>query len=153
MFKRILWRSALTGLIAMACSLPALADQPPANDLGKSWPNAPDVSASPHWHVYVFVRDGVRYIQINDTNGNVRGAFATANGVYLVLPMGRDAQLVTTPQDAPATQPDDASQQGETVYQDSSVQVTATPLVSGAVMLNAVATGNCDPIECSSHKQ
>lgn len=67
----------------------------PGTGLGQSWPNATDVSASPHYHVYVFWKDGIRYFQINDLNGNVRAAIAVANHVVLVLPVGLDAAAVT----------------------------------------------------------
>ena len=61
---------SLTSMGAMA------ANSLPSSGLGQSWPNTTDVSASPHWHVYVFQRNGVRYVQINDLSGKVR--FQTA---------------------------------------------------------------------------
>ena len=81
-------------LAALTVSTSAMARQFPATGLGQAWPNASDVSSSPRWHVYVFIKDGVRYIQVNDLNGKVRGAIATANGQFLVLPIGTDAEGV-----------------------------------------------------------
>lgn len=137
----------LSGLLAVALSGAAMAAQPSTTGLGQAWPNAQDVSASPHWHVYVFDRGGIHYIQVNDINGRVHGAVATANGTFLVLPMG-DAE-VSTPDDPGTTAAPDG---GETVYHDSAVQVIATPQANGAVMLRALPTCN-DPVECNTHFQ
>src|SRR5579875_2837948 len=98
MIKFLPRRAVCAGLVAMGLSVSAWAAQPPSMGLGQAWPNAQDVSASTHWHVYVFANNGVRYVQVNDLNGNVRAAFASANGQFLVLPMGRDALRVATPQ-------------------------------------------------------
>ncbi|KAF1008682.1 MAG: hypothetical protein GAK28_01110 [Luteibacter sp.] len=67
----------------------ATAAQPATTGLGSSWPNATDVSASPQYHVYRFERDGIRYIQINDATGTVRGAVAYIGGqiLDLILPL------------------------------------------------------------------
>jgi hypothetical protein len=119
------------------------------------------VSASSHWHVYVFGNGGVRYIQVNDLAGNVRIAFANANGQFLVLPMGRDAQRISTPQ-----QPASASaaavplaSYAETVYRDGTVQLRAVPMSDGTTLFTAAPPGATaytttpcdDPEECSSH--
>jgi hypothetical protein len=115
-----------------------------ATGLGQSWPNATDVSSSPHYHVYVFYKDGIRYFQVNDLNGNVRAAVAVANGVVLTLPIGLDAAEVThsaTPQTSNAT---------ETVYSDKGVTLTATPAQNGDVLINTAATPEvCEPQDCS----
>lgn len=112
--------------------------------LGESWPNATDVSASPHYHVYVFHKDGIRYFQINDLNGNVRAAVAVANGVVLTLPMGLDAAEAShsvTPQTSNAS---------ETVYSDKGVTLTATPQSSGHLIINTAAMADgCDGLDCS----
>lgn len=132
-------------LLALALSpLAARADQADAG-LGQAWPNAPDVSASPRWHVYVFERDGVRFVQVNDANGHVLGAFATAGGQFLVLPMGSGANLSVAAAGSapPAT--------GETVYSDGTVQVTATPASDGSLNLRAADVPCTDPVECSTH--
>ncbi|MFC5739953.1 hypothetical protein [Dyella tabacisoli] len=142
-------RAALAGLLAIGLSVSAVAAQSPqASGLGQSWPNARDVSASPNWHVYVFERDGVRYVQVNDLNGTVRGAFATAQGQYLVLPVGTDAQLIGTPQ-RPLTMIKPAP--SETVYRDASVQVLLTPQANGGVLLRVFDTATCtDPYNCGN---
>ncbi|RUL66553.1 hypothetical protein EKH79_01630 [Dyella dinghuensis] len=125
---------------------PALAQNADATTgLGQSWPNASDVSTSPHYHVYVFRKDGIRYFQVNDLNGNVRAAVAVANGVVLTLPIGLDASEVThsaTPQTGNAS---------ETVYNDKGVTLTATPKQNGHVLINT-ATANdeaCEPPDCA----
>ncbi|WP_266157469.1 hypothetical protein [Dyella silvatica] len=123
----------------------AWAQQPAAQGagLGQSWPNARDVSTSPNWHVYVFERDGVRYIQINDLNGAVRAALATANGEYLVLPMGKDAQHVGTPQKPLSTISPSPS---ETIYRDKATQIQMAPQSNGTVSVRAMDCS--DPIQC-----
>ena len=130
-------------------STQAFAVEPPSAGLGQSWPNTADVSRSPTMHAYVFMLRGVKYVQVNDINGNVLGAVGTSNGEFITLPIGRYSNLVSTPQD-PAESPV-AAEAGaaQTVYQDDTTQVTATPLVNGAMQLKV--TGTCDPIECSSH--
>jgi hypothetical protein len=147
LFQRV---SLFAGLMVVLSGA-AFAAQPPSSGLGQSWPNAPDVSRSPDFHAYVFTRDGIKYIQVNDANGNVLGAVGTANGQFITLPIGRFAPQVTTPQD-PASSSTTAAADGSTtpVYQDDTTTVTATPMSDGTVRLSAaVATGTCDPIECA----
>ncbi len=130
-------------LLAIGMSSAAMATDVPSSGLGQSWPNATDVSANPHWHVYVFVKDGVRYVQVNDTNGGVHGAVAAAGGEVLVLPIGSDAQNVTTSTDT-------TTSVGETVYSDSSLTINAAVQPTGAVQLKVV-TDCHDPVECSTN--
>lgn len=147
---RRLVRCALSVLFALA--LVPLAAQaapqssgPQSSGLGQAWPNAPDVSASPHWHVYVFQRDGVRFVQVNDLNGRVMGAFATAGGQFLVLPMGAGASLSVAP--AGSAVPANS----ELVYSDGTVQLTAAPAADGSLNLRAFDLPCTDPVECSTH--
>lgn len=141
---------AISILFAALLSTSAFAYQAPATGLGQSWPNATDVSVSPHYHVYVFIRDGIRYIQVNDLNGTVRGAVAMADRVVLVLPVGVDAPYVTAQHaQIPAT-----AANAETVYSDSSTRITATPTSTGAVQLNVVTPATTqdictNPVNCS----
>lgn len=137
------------GVLAMSLtSMGAMAATGlPSTGLGQSWPNATDVSASSHWHVYLFQRDGVRYVQINDLNGTVRAAVATAGGTFLTLPLGSDAAQVATPSEPLAVTGNTA---GDIVYQDSTVKVLVAPQADGTTR-TYVAAGNCtDPVECSS---
>ncbi|MEO8999767.1 MAG: hypothetical protein ABI227_14195 [Rhodanobacter sp.] len=106
------------------------------------------MSSMPGYHVYTWVKSGVKYIQVNDYSGNVLVAVATANGVFLPLPMGSNAKNLQTPQDT-STSP--APTTGATVYQDNSVQVTATPQTSGAVLFKAAVVPCTDPVQCSTH--
>jgi hypothetical protein len=143
--------AVMAGLLALALSAPVLADDSQSSGLGQAWPNAQDVSASANFHVYVFVRDGVKYLQVNDANGQVRGAVAAASGQFLVLPLGSDSQRVSTPQTQAAPVPAGV-QAGtpQTVYSDSAsqTQVTVTPLSNGAVMMAASICKN--PEDCSA---
>lgn len=126
-------------LLVLASYGTAWAQQTPptAAGLGQSWPNAPDVSSSPQWHVYVFERDGVRFVQVNDLNGTVRGAFAVAGGQFLRLPIGTDSQFVSTPQQPRKTAAVTHTAPSQTVYQDNVIKVLATPQSQGRVMLDA----------------
>jgi hypothetical protein len=140
---------ALAGLAAFCVSSVSFAQTAaPATGLGQAWPNAPDVSVSPNWHVYVFALGGIKYIQVNDLNGTVHAAMGTANGTSIVLPVGVDAQNVATPTQAAASTSSGAiSSASQTVYQDSTTTVTATPQSSGTrfTILNTAAC----PSSCS----
>lgn len=139
----------MSTLFAAVLSTSAFAFQPPSTGLGQSWPNATDVSVSPHYHVYVFLRDGIRYIQVNDLNGTVRGAIAEADHVVLVLPVGVDSQYVTTSQASaqPAAATDASTV--ETIYSDSSTQITASPASSGVIQLNVITPATCTAWNCT----
>lgn len=149
----VLRTAAISVLVTTLLSAPAFAHQPAVTGLGQSWPNAADVSASPHYHVYVFVRDGIRYIQVNDLNGTVRAAVAMADSVVLVLPVGVDSQNVTT-QHANAASA--VADNAETVYSDSTTRMTVTPTSTGAAQLNVITpaggdnSNTCsDPFNCT----
>ena len=154
MLKALTSRACLFGVLALAMSGAAFADQPPASGLGQSWPNASDVSSSPNFHAYVFTLGGIQFVQINDLNGNVIGAVGSSNGQFITLPVGRFSQLVSTPQQAPAV-PTTATPTASptTVYQDSATTVTATSLSDGTMQLRAPTTGTCDPETCNTHIQ
>lgn len=160
MIKFLPRRAVCAGLVVMGLSASAWAAQPLSTGLGQAWPNAQDVSASTHWHVYVFANNGVQYIQVNDLNGNVRVAFAAANGQFLVLPMGRDAQRLSTPQQLASTSATAVplTSYAETVYRNGIMQLNAVPMSDGTMMFSATpattsyAAVPCDdPEECSSH--
>lgn len=120
----------------------ATAQTTPATGLGQSWPNAADHSVSPHWHAYVFERDGVRYIQINDRNGTVRAAIGQVGDTIFALPVGVDAQHVdTTPSLRAATS-------SQTVYQDDTITVMAAPQSDGTMQIMVLA-GCSDPVLCT----
>ncbi|BFI94573.1 MAG: hypothetical protein RSP_00830 [Rhodanobacter sp.] len=123
----------------------------PATGLGMARPNAIDVSTNPNYHVYLFTLGGVRYIQVNDVNGNVMGAVGTASGQFITLPVGAFAQQVSTPQQAPAAPSTAAPSTAPiTVYNDGSVLVTATPMNDGTTALRAAPSAvACDPIDCN----
>jgi hypothetical protein len=135
---------ALAGLMALGCISVAHAQTAtPSSGLGQAWPNAADVSTSPHWHVYVFVLNGIKYVQVNDLNGNVHAAIGTAGGTTIVLPVGTDAQNVVATQ-APA------ASTGETVYSDNSTTVTATPQSNGTMLFTATpaTAADCTGYNC-----
>jgi hypothetical protein len=140
---RSIHRRALLSMALLGCGT-AAAQTLPTTGLGQSWPNAPDVSASPHYHAYRFEKQGVRYVQINDVNGTVRGAVAYIGGEVLYLPIGSDASHWVTATDPATPAP------GETVYQDESMTVHAAPQSDGTVrLLLAPADCNGNPADCS----
>lgn len=133
-------KTILAGLLGLVLSTSALATEPSSTGLGQQWPNATDVSASQDFHVYVFVRDGINYIQVNDSNGTVRAAYATAADVVLPLPVGVDAQNATV-----AAEGSDSSS-AETVYSDDTTKVTVTPQANGSLKVKAMRC--TDPYNC-----
>lgn len=136
-------KAALASLIALCTTSIAFAQTTtPATGLGQAWPNAADVSTSPHWHVYVFVLNGIKYIQVNDLNGTVHAAVGVANGTAIVLPTGVDSQNVSTTSSSSSS-----SSTTQTVYSDSTTTVTATPQSNGTTQFNTELEA-C-PNECS----
>jgi hypothetical protein len=113
--------------------------------LGQAWPNTADVSASPHWHVYVFVLNGIEYVQVNDLNGTVHAAIGTAGGATFALPVGVDAQNVTT-SGTPS-----ASSGTVTVYSDNNTTVTATPQTNGTTVFSAAPVAATAQEECGGY--
>ena len=155
---KFLSRRALAGLVVMGLSASAVAAT--STGLGQAWPNAQDVSASTHWHVYTFSNNGVQYFQVNDFYGNLRVAFANVNGQFLVLPMGRDAQRLSTPQQTALISGTAVPliSYVETVYQGAGIKVQAVPMSDGTTTFTATPTPSTttvapcdDPEECSSH--
>jgi hypothetical protein len=144
---------AVLAFLTLCLSGAAFA-QAPSTGLGQSWPNTQDVSVNPNYHVFVFVLGGVRYIQVNDFYGNILGSVGTANGQYITLPIGRFAQLVSTPQQpAPASNATPATAPA-VVYNDGATTVTATPMSDGTLQLNATgSTTQCDPVDCNIKRQ
>lgn len=138
-------------LLAISVSTPALAFQPPSTGLGQAWPNNTDVSVSPHYHAYVFARDGVRYIQVNDLTGAVLGAVAVVDNQLLVLPVGVDAENVTVSQ--AGSDAVKAASSSESVYSDDLVQITAGSASNGGVKLDAAAAmQRCtNPSDCTGN--
>ncbi|MBB6186987.1 hypothetical protein [Rhodanobacter sp. MP7CTX1] len=141
-------KTVLAGLLGLVLSTSALAAKLPSTGLGQSWPNTTDVSASPRYHVYLFARDGIRYIQVNDSSGNVRAAFATANQVIFVLPIGADAQAAGTSQKSSTQTAAANTSSTEMVYSDNVVQVTATPQPDGTLLVSASLAGCTNPYNC-----
>ncbi len=85
--------------------------------LGLPFPTAPDMAPNPAWQVYEFERDGIRYLQINDSSGSVRVAVGHIDGTFWVLPVGTDADRVAVASDpVPAGTP-------TTLYRSEELQV------------------------------
>lgn len=152
MLKLVARRTLFATLLALGLSGAAVAGAP-STGLGQAWPNAPDVSTSPNYHAYVFVLGGVQYIQINDAAGHVLGSVGTSSGQFIVLPIGKFAHLVSTPQQAPATTSSATPTAAPTtVFNDGTTTVTATPMSNGTTKLTAASADICtDPAACGSH--
>lgn len=122
----------------------------PATGLGQSWPNATDVSTNPHWHVYVFTLNGIRFVQVNDSNGRVIGAIGTAGGQFITLPIGAFSRQVRTPQQPAAANAATPAASPTIVYDDGATQLTTTPMSDGSVQVQATqAQAPCDPVDCN----
>jgi hypothetical protein len=112
-----------------------------ASALGQAWPNVADQSLSPNWHAYVFYLNGIKFVQINDTNGTVHAAIGTTGGTTIVLPVGVDAQNVQTATSASSS----SSSTTTTVYNDGQTQITATPQSDGTTQFVAA---DCTLVQC-----
>lgn len=123
----------------------AAQDAVPATGLGQSWPNAPDVSRSAHYHVYRFERDGMAYIQVNDLQGKVLGAVAATQGVTFALPIGAQAQSVKVRAD-PAS-----ADLMQVVYQDDGLTVMAASQGDGGASITALVDKCDESIPCSQN--
>lgn len=66
----------------------------PANGLGQALPDAVDLASDPAWQVYEFAREGIRYVQVNDSAGTVRAAVGRIDDLFWSMPMGSDADRV-----------------------------------------------------------
>lgn len=87
-----------------------------SNGLGQSAPATGNLSTDPAWQVYRFRRDGVDYVQVNDSAGNVRAAIGMIGDAAWVLPLGGDAgrtRQIGTP----------ASAAGRVMYADPGVEI------------------------------
>lgn len=133
------------GFAGLFATTAVMAAGPVTTGLGQSWPSTADVSTTPHYHVYVFQKQGVRYVQVNDASGTVRGAIAyTAADSVLDLPIGVDAGRWVTPTDGSAK----TAPAGEQVYRDEAVSISAAPQGNGTTRL--MVASNCDdPRICS----
>ena len=141
---RFIRNAAFAGLFALCASTAMAQTSSPATGLGQSWPNAADQSVSPNWHVYVFVLNGIKYIQINDLAGTVHAAVGTANGSSIVLPVGVDSQNVSTSSSS-------SSSSTQTVYNDGTTAVTATPQSSGATQFSVLQASSCPTVGCGGN--
>lgn len=135
-------RHALVTFVSTLMAGAAAATPPPdVTGLGQAWPNTPDVSVNPGFHAYRFDKQGVRYVQINDGNGTVRGAVAYIGGQTLALPVGVDAnrwQVSETPASGVA---------GVTVYNDDGMTIQAAPQPDGTMKMTL------SPSECQVHPE
>jgi hypothetical protein len=165
--KPILPTTVLMGALLLAATCHVHADpKAPMTGLGQAFPQAPNQSLNPNWRVYVFQRDGLRFIQVNDVYGHVLGAFVTSQGQWLALPIGSDATSVissnarntsasgslNTSGNHDACNPEDCSVGHvlSTVYShpgDGQINIIARS--DGSMTLSAVAPTQCDPEDCS----
>ena len=140
--RNVIRHTLLAGVIAWGLATVATAQAAEsATGLGQAWPNAADHSRSPDWHVYVFERDGVRYIQVNDRHGTVHAALGRAGDTTFALPLGVDANAVTISSSA------EGGTSALPIYQDEAISVTATPQSDGATLISVQS--KCDPAMCT----
>jgi hypothetical protein len=93
-------------------------DKPSAvTGLGESLPKTSDLSSDPAWQVYAFERDGIRYLQINDSANTTRAAIGQIGATAWVLPIGRDADRVAIQTGASSTMA------GRVLYRDKEIEV------------------------------
>ncbi|RUL72522.1 hypothetical protein EKH80_17685 [Dyella choica] len=122
----------------------------PATGLGRASPHAHDWSTDPNWHVYVFVLNGITYLQVNDARNRVIGAVGTTGGQFITLPVGEFAQQVGTPQQPASMTSAIPMASPTTIYNDGKTQLTTTPMSDGTVTMQAASTQMmCDPVDCN----
>ena len=137
----VIRQTVLAGLIALGAITVATAQTAESTTgLGQAWPNAADHSRSPNWHVYVFDRDGIRYIQINDRNGIEHAALGRTSDTTFVLPLGVEANEVTISSAA------EGSKAALPIYQDEAISVTIDSQNDGTSRI-AVQQA-CEPSGC-----
>lgn len=68
--------------------------------LGQTNPPSVNVSQSDAWAAYEFERDGIQYLQVNDSRGNVRAIIGGVGETFWTLPAGSAADRVSLPQQA-----------------------------------------------------
>lgn len=70
-----------------------------SSELGKVSPTGQNLSLSPEYQVYQFIRSGVRYFEVTDPSGAPKAAFTSVGGKLLALPIGEDAvqQIAVVP--------------------------------------------------------
>jgi hypothetical protein len=116
----LLLATMFTSSLAYAgCGCPSDGrDKPSATTgLGESLPTTADLSADPQWQIYAFERDGIRYLQINDSANAARAAIGQIGATAWVMPIGRDADRVAIQAGASSTVA------GRVVYRDEDVEV------------------------------
>lgn len=88
-----------------------------ARGLGQTFPMAEDLAQDSPWAVYEFERDGISYVQVNDSLGAVRAAVGRIGTTMWVLPIGGDADRVAVPGES---LPSGAAQ---VIYRSSTLEV------------------------------
>lgn len=120
--SRVFFSACVCTLFAGVGSAQTTTTTTPETGLGQAWPNAQDVSQNPRYHVYIFQKQGVRYLQVNDLAGNVLAGFAVVGkDIILRLPMGQNSTVSSSATPQVST----ASTTSQTVYKDASTTLLA----------------------------
>lgn len=69
-----------------------------SSGMDRAAPVEQNLSLDSAWRVYAFERDGIPYLRIDDSVGVVRAAVGYIGDTVWTLPMGIDADRVSTPQ-------------------------------------------------------
>ncbi len=101
------------------CGCPSGGGDAPkaASGLGQATPSAVDLASDPAWQVYEFERDGIRYLQINDSANRTRAAIGQIGATAWVLPIGRDADRVAIQSST------SSAVAGRVLYRDKEIEV------------------------------
>ena len=106
-------------------------------------------TADTHVYVNVMVLNGVKYVQINDLSGKTYAVVRADKGTSIVLPVKVDAQNdVRSAQRSALMSTGAISSAAQTVYQDSTITVTAVPQTNGTTQFNFINSGSCPTWGC-----
>jgi hypothetical protein len=139
MQTRLVRKMALAGLAAFCVSSVAFGQTAALSD-------------APAYVTVSTLSNGTKYVLINGADGTVLAAARALNGTAIVVPgtMGTQPASAAAPaQSSALTSTSAPSTSTQTVYQDSTTTVTATPQSNGTTQFNVLSANTCPTPGCS----
>lgn len=133
---RLVHKTALAGLAAFCVSSVAFGQTAALSD-------------APAYVTVSTLSNGAKYVQINGADGTVLAAARALSGTAIVVPGTMGAQPTMAPaQSSALTSTSTPSTSTQTVYQDSTTTVTATPQSNGTTQFNVLSADSCPTASC-----